>query len=73
MKTYEMVYTMSQPTCGGKSPTKSEISTVTIEDPIAYVKSLEPDLPLEIEHSGETLIIRVPHNEQWARYEFTED
>ncbi len=73
MKTYEMVYTQSQPTCGGKSPTKSEIRTVSIEDPVAYVKTLEPDQPLEIEHAGDTLVIRVAHNKDWARYEFTED
>ena len=42
MAIYELVIEERQPTCGGKSPTKSKSMTVSTDDPVAYVKALEP-------------------------------
>ena len=72
--TYELVIKESQPTCGGKSPTKTSIQTVSTDDPLAYVKALEPDCELTVEHAGDgTLIITGSHNGMPIKYEFTED
>ena len=74
MTTYELVIRESQPTCGGKSPTRTSIQTVTVEDPLAYVKGLEPDSAIEVSHAEDgTLIITADHNGFPIRYEFTED
>ena len=74
MKTYELVIKESQPTCGGKSPTKTSIQTVTIEDPLAYVQGLEPDSALTVETAVDgTVIVTGDHNGMPIKYEFTED
>lgn len=74
MKTYELVIAQKQPTYGGRAPTKAEIRTVTTEDPVAYVQSLEPSCQLEVLTTEEgTFIIRTEHNGLWVKYEFTED
>ena len=74
MKTYELVIKESQPTCGGKSPTKTSIQTVTVDDPLTYVKGLEPDSALEVEQAPDgTVIITANHNGMPIKYEFTED
>ena len=71
--TYELVIKESQPTCGGKSPTKTSIQSVTCDDPLAYVKGLEPDSELTTETQVDTLIITADHNGMPIKYEFTED
>ena len=71
--TYELVIKESQPTCGGKSPTRTSIQTVSCDDPLAYVKGLEPDSELTTETQGDTLIITADHNGMPIKYEFTED
>ena len=73
MKTYELVIERKQPTCGGRAPTKSEILTVTTEDPVAYVKELEPNGKLEVETTANGVTVTLRHNDEWIRYEFTED
>ena len=74
MKHYELVIEERQPTCGGKSPTRSTIQSVTCDDPVAYVQSLEPDSALEVSTTDDgTLVIQADHNGLWIKYEFTED
>lgn len=74
MKTYELVIEQKQPTCGGRSPTKTEIRTVTTADPVAYVQALEPACKLEVKDTGDGgLLITTEHNGLWIKYEFTED
>ncbi len=74
MKTYELVIEERQPTCGGKYPTKSEIRTVTTDDPVAYVRELEPNGELEVYTSDDgALVVQADHNGLWIKYEFTED
>lgn len=73
MANYELVIEERQPTCGGKSPTKSRIMTVTTDDPVAYVKTLEPgELEVSTTDDG-TLVVQADHNGMWIRYEFTEE
>lgn len=72
--TYELVIKEHQPACGGKDPTKATIRTVTVEDPLAYVQSLEPDSALEVGHAEDgTLVISTVRNGWTVSYEFTED
>ena len=73
MKTYELVIEQKQPTCGGRAPTKSEIQTVTTDDPVAYVRELEPNGKLEVETTASGVAVTIDRNGLWIRYEFTED
>lgn len=72
--TYELLIRESQPPCGGKDPTKTTIKTVTTDDPVAYVKALEPDGKLQVGHAEDgTLVIGTVRNGWTVTYEFTED
>ena len=73
MKTYELLIEQKQPTCGGRAPTKCEIRTVTTDDPVAYVQTLEPACRLEVEEAGEALIVKTERGGLWIKYEFTPD
>ena len=74
MAKYELVIEERQPTCGGKSPTKSRIMSVTTDDPVAYVHALEPEGELEVSTTDDgTLVIQADHNGLWIKYEFSED
>ena len=74
MKTYELVIKESQPTCGGKSPTRTSIQTVTCDGPLAYVKGIEKDSALEVSTAEDgTLVISTVRNGMPIKYEFTED
>ena len=58
---------------GGRSPTKSEIRYVTMDDPVAYVQAQEPGCELEVTHDNDgTIVIKLDHNGLWVKYEFTE-
>lgn len=71
MAVYELVIEERQPTCGGRSPTKSKIMTVNTDDPVAYVKALEPgELEISTADDG-TLVIQADHNGMWIKYEFS--
>ncbi len=48
MATYELIIEEQQPICGGKPGTRSSITTVTTDDPVAYVRGLEPDSELDV-------------------------
>ena len=74
MKNYELIIEQRQPTCGGRAPTKSEIRYVTTDDPVAYVRELEPTCELEVTHNDDgSIVIKLDHNGLWVKYEFTED
>jgi len=74
MKNYELLIAERQPTCGGKTPIRTSIKNVSTNDPLAYVKALEPDVELKMstEEDG-TVIIEADHNGMWIKYEFSED
>lgn len=74
MKTYELLIEQKQPTCGGRSPTRSEFRTVTTDDPVAYVQALEPSCKLEVFMRDDgVILVTTEHNGLWVKYEFTED
>ena len=74
MKTYELIIQHQQPSCGGKPPFRTEILTVTTDDPIAYVRKLEPSCTLEVRTDENGLItVLTEHNGARVRYEFCED
>jgi len=74
MKTYELVIEQRQPTCGGRAPTKTEILTVTTDDPVAFVRSKEKDAALEVSTNEDgALVVRAKRGGLWIKYEFTED
>ena len=74
MKTYEMVVQHQQPSCGGKPPFRTEIRTVSTDDPVAYVRKLEPSCSLEVNtDSSGVIVIITEHNGARVRYEFCED
>ena len=74
MATYELVIEQRQPTCGGRLPTKCEIRTVAIDDPVAYVRAIEKDGRLETytDESG-AFVVRAERGGLWIKYEFTEE
>ena len=72
--TYELLIREKQPACGGNDPVKTTIRTVTTDDPLAYVKGLEPNGELTFSHAEDgTLIISTVRNGWTVSYEFTED
>ena len=74
MKTYEMITERRQPICGGKDPKKATISTVTTDDPVAYVRSLERKGDLEVSHNEDgDLVVTLESDGAKVRYTFTED
>ena len=74
MKNYELIIQQQQPSCGGKSPYKSEIRMVSTDDPVAYVRKLEPEGELEVtETESDVIRITAYRNGLRVRYEFSED
>ncbi len=74
MKTYEVVILEQQPTCGGRRPFRNEIRTVSTDDPVAYVRKLEPFCELEVtEEENGVILIRAERSGYWIRYEFSEE
>ncbi len=73
-KNYELLISERQPTCGGKSPVKTEILTVSTDDPLSYVKAREPLCELEYSTDEDgTIIIKTQHHGLEIKYEFSED
>ena len=73
MKAYELTIETKQPTCGGKSPTNVELLEVQLEDPMAFVRGREADLPIETEQSPDgDLVYRVNTEKHQVTYTFTE-
>ena len=73
---YELIIEENQPTCGGRTPTKTRILQVETDDPVAYGKATEGSEEVETEtESDGTLLVRVQRDEYryWVKYYFTED
>ena len=75
MKNYELVIERRQPTCGGQSPVKCEIRSVTTDDPAAYVRKLEPhgDLKISTADNGELCVELQDPRGFNVKYLFTEE
>ena len=74
MKTYELIIERLRPSCGGQSPKDVKVLSVTTDDPMAYVRTLEPagELEQEISASGE-LVISLNQGLKHITYTFAED
>lgn len=72
--TYELIIERKQPPCGGKSPKNVQVRTVTTDDPVAYVRSIEKDGELEVETTpaGE-IVVSLSIGAVEVKYTFTED
>ena len=75
MKNYELVIERRQPTCGGQSPVKCEIRSVATDDPVAYVRTLEPsgELNTETLENGDICVEHADPRGYNVKYIFTED
>ena len=74
MKNYELLIHAQQPSCGGKPPFKNEIRMVSTDDPVEYVRRLEPDCEPEVSEAEDgTVVIVIHRNGAIVRYEFCED
>ena len=75
MKTYEVIISKSQPTCGGKDPKTVEFQTVSTEDPVAFIRSRHPKTEFfasETTKDG-TIVITFHEGARDFKYEFTEE
>ena len=71
---YELIVTEGQPSCGGKSPSKSVIQTVETNDPVMFVKQKEKTEDVEIERNeGGNIRIALMRDRFRVVYDFTED
>ena len=71
---YELIISEGQPSCGGKSPTKSTISVVETDDPVLYVKQKEKTEAVEIERNeGGNIRVALMRDRFRIVYDFTED
>ena len=76
MKHYELIIEENQPTCGGRTPTKSRILEVDTDDPVEYVKAAEKTDEVEVQTEADgSLVVRVQRDEYryWVKYIFSED
>ncbi len=77
MKSYELIIERQQPPCGGKPTRLYDFRNVETDDPVAYVRAHEPELPkdaeLEIDRLGDDVVcVRFTSGIQPVKYEFTE-
>ena len=73
MARYELIIERRQPTCGGQSPTRSEVRMVETNDTMGYVQKHEPGLELERVEEDGVITISGVKNGLWFKYECTED
>jgi len=77
MKSYELIVERQQPPCGGKPTRLLDFQNVETDDPVAYVREHEPELPddmeLEIDRTQDGVVrILFTSGIQPVKYEFTE-
>jgi len=74
MKHYELIIEKRQPTCGGRTPTASEVLEVETDDIVAFVLNREPGVSVEVAQADEkTTIVSFVRNGLWVKYEFVSD
>lgn len=77
MKSYELIIERRQPPCGGKQEKLYDFRNVETDDPVAYVREHEPELPadapLEVDRSQSGVVsVCFTSGIQPVMYEFTE-
>lgn len=78
MKRYELIIERQQPPCGGKPTHLYDFRSIETDDPVAYVRAHEPELPadapLEVDRGPDGVVnVSFTSGIQPVRYEFTED
>ena len=74
MKTYELNIERHQPPCGGKPAKAVELKTVTTDDPVAYVRSIEKDGELKVTTNPDgDIVVFLEAGLKRVKYSFTED
>lgn len=74
MKTYELIIERRQPSCGGKDPKDVQLRSVTTDDPVAYVRSMEKDGELEVTATADgEIVVSLSMGSKQVKYTFTED
>ena len=74
MKNYEVIVERLRPSCGGQDPKEVKMLTAATDDPLAYVRTREPDgeLTREVNAAGE-IVITLDKGLKHITYTFTED
>ena len=74
MKAYELIIQRGQPSCGGQSPTRSEIMEIETDDVLQYVRAREKDVVPTVEQKdADTIVVSfVSGDGMPVKYEFTE-
>ena len=71
MKTYELIIERQQPPCGGKP---AKVRSVTTDDPVAYVRSLEKSGELQVtDGSDGEIVVTLDAGLKQVKYSFTEE
>lgn len=74
MKTYELIIERQQPPCGGKPAKVVELRSVTTDDPVAYVRSLEKSGELQVtDGSDGEIVVTLDAGLKQVKYSFTEE
>ena len=74
MKTYELIIERRQPPCGGKPAKVVEVRSVTTDDPVAYVRSLEKTGELQgTDGSDGEIVVTLDAGLKQVKYSFTEE
>ena len=74
MKTYELIIERRQPPCGGKPAKGVEVRSVTTDDPVAYVRSLEKNGELQVTNGSDgEIVVTLDAGLKQVRYSFTEE
>lgn len=74
MKTYELIIERQQPSCGGKPAKVVEVRSVTTDDPVAYVRSLEKSGELQVtDGSDGEIVVTLDAGLKQVKYSFTEE
>lgn len=74
MKTYELIIERRQPPCGGKPPKTVTVQTVSTDDPVAYVRTLEKDGELQVTRKPDgEIVVSLDAGVNQVRYSFTKE
>lgn len=74
MKTYELIIERRQPPCGGKPSKVVQVQTVTTDDPVAYVRSLEKEGELQVAKTPDgEIVVSLDAGLKQVKYSFTEE
>lgn len=71
MKSYELITEKHQPPCSGR-PVIHDFSEIETNDPVDYVKKHTKNAMIEIDSSGEAIVIMAEEGEYRTKFVFSE-